>query len=198
MQETVVDLIRHGQPEGGRRYRGHAIDDPLSEEGWVSMWQAIGEHAPWDIVISSPLQRCHAFALAVANQQDLPLFVETDLKEVGFGHWEGQIPQQIQKNKLAEYEAFYRDPVNCRPEGAEPLDGFIQRVTQAYQHIIQHQAGKHCLVVTHAGVIRVIVAYILQAPPVAMYRMQVSNAGVTRIRHNKYGAQLEFHNGRLS
>ena len=37
MSDTVIDLIRHGEPVGGRRYRGH-IDDPLSERGWQQMW----------------------------------------------------------------------------------------------------------------------------------------------------------------
>ena len=33
---TRIDLIRHGEPVGGRRYRGQ-IDDPLSEKGWKQM-----------------------------------------------------------------------------------------------------------------------------------------------------------------
>ena len=34
VKETLVDFIRHGEPEGGRRYRGNAVDDVLSEKGW--------------------------------------------------------------------------------------------------------------------------------------------------------------------
>jgi len=30
---TTIDLLRHGEPVGGKRYRGQ-IDDPLSEKGW--------------------------------------------------------------------------------------------------------------------------------------------------------------------
>ena len=30
---TTIDLIRHGQPLGGDRFRGQ-LDDPLSEAGW--------------------------------------------------------------------------------------------------------------------------------------------------------------------
>ena len=28
MRDTLVDLIRHGEPTGGRRYRGNGADDP--------------------------------------------------------------------------------------------------------------------------------------------------------------------------
>ena len=44
--ETIIDLIRHGEPEGGRAFRGHSIDDPLSEKGWQQMW---------DVLAKSPL-----------------------------------------------------------------------------------------------------------------------------------------------
>ena len=57
-EETLIDLLRHGEPEGGRAYRGHSIDDPLSETGWQQMWAAVGYHKPWEQIVSSPLQRC--------------------------------------------------------------------------------------------------------------------------------------------
>jgi len=37
--------MRHGEPVGGRAYRGHSIDDPLSEKGWQQMWDAVGDDA---------------------------------------------------------------------------------------------------------------------------------------------------------
>lgn len=30
---TIIDLLRHGDVEGGQKYRGQ-LDDPLSELGW--------------------------------------------------------------------------------------------------------------------------------------------------------------------
>ena len=38
---TQIDVIRHGEPKGGRRYRGYGIDDPLTETGWQQMWTAM-------------------------------------------------------------------------------------------------------------------------------------------------------------
>ena len=42
---TTIDLIRHGEPVGGRKYRGQ-IDDPLSDKGWTQMRQAVADHKP--------------------------------------------------------------------------------------------------------------------------------------------------------
>ena len=44
MPDTIVDLIRHGEPAGGQRYRGHRVDDPLTEKGWSQMWNSVGEY----------------------------------------------------------------------------------------------------------------------------------------------------------
>lgn len=197
MTDTVIDLIRHGEPVGGRAYRGYNIDDPLSEKGWQQMWDAVGDSCPWQHIISSPLSRCHSFARSLAEDNQLSLTVEENFKEVGFGSWEGLTPDQIKANNLAEYEAFYRDPVNQRPAGAEPLDEFYSRVVGAYHKTVTDHAGQHILVVTHAGVIRAIIANTLHAAPKGMYRIKVENAGITRIRYHDQQGTLELLNASL-
>ena len=197
MQETIIDLIRHGQPEGGSVYRGHTIDDPLSKLGWSQMWQAVGDFAPWQQVVTSPMQRCHSFAEQLALKHTLPLSTEKRFEEVGFGSWEGLSRKQIQENNPQEYKDFYHDPINCRPSGAEPITDFIDRVRCAYEDTLQQHAGQHCLIVAHAGVIRAIIAHVTHAAPIGLYRIQVKNAGISRIRHGQYGSMLDFHNTSL-
>lgn len=198
MPETTIDLIRHGEPEGGRAYRGHSIDDPLSEKGWQQMWNAVADLAPWDQIISSPLKRCHAFAEALSKKYMIPCEVEDNFKEIGFGCWEGRTPDQIKADNLQEYENFYLDPVNCRPAGAEPLDSFIQRVTKSYQLALERYTGKHILIVAHAGVNRALIANALSAPPVGLYRIKVNNAGLSRLKHDHLGNHLIYHNVALA
>ena len=194
MTDTVIDFIRHGEPVGGRAYRGHGIDDPLNEKGWQQMWRAVGEQCPWTHIITSPLQRCKAFADELAARHGLSVSVDDRLREVGFGEWEGKTPDQLKQERLDEYLAFYSDPVNNRPPGAEDLDAFIDRVVESYHYIAKHYADKHTLVVTHAGVMRAIIAHVVHAEPLGLYRIKVDNAGITRIRINERGPMLEYHN----
>lgn len=91
----VIDLLRHGDPVGGRAYRGNRINDPLSEKGWQQMWAAIPSEVQWQHIVTSPLSRCHEFSAALAEKFDLPLTVEKDFREVGFGDWEGRTPDEI-------------------------------------------------------------------------------------------------------
>jgi alpha-ribazole phosphatase/probable phosphoglycerate mutase len=192
--ETIIDFIRHGEPEGGSRYRGNSIDDPLSEKGWSQMRTAVGNACPWQRVVSSPLLRCHAFAREFCQQNSLPLTTDDRLKEVGFGAWEGFTREQVQARDLAQYKAFYADPVNHRPPGAEPLADFFTRVSQAMGAIAADFSGQQILVVAHAGVIRAALARVLEVPEGAAYRVQVVNAGLTRICHGPDGFKLAFVN----
>jgi probable phosphoglycerate mutase len=198
MPNTTIDLIRHGEPVGGRAYRGHTIDDPLSEKGWQQMWEGVGKQTPWQQIITSPLIRCAEFANALANTHTIPINVEPAFREVGFGEWEGKTPDQIRQENPQQYEAFYQDPINARPPGAEPLDSFIERVITAYQDVISRYQGQHLLIVAHAGVIRAITAHVLYAAPIGMYRIKVKNGHITRIQHDPIGGHLLFQNCLLS
>jgi len=194
MKDTVVDFLRHGEPVGTSTYRGNGVDDPLSEKGWSQMWDVVGDYCPWDVVFCSPLSRCRMFAEALTKEYSIPLKVENSLKEVGFGSWEGRERTEIQKNNADEYAAFYRDPVNCRPLGAEPLGDFANRVSGVFESMLETCPGEHILVVTHAGVIRAAMMSVTGKPAVEAYGIKISKASFTRFRQGSYGTKLEFHN----
>ncbi len=195
--ETIIDLIRHGEPVGGRRYRGHAIDDQLTEKGWQQMWKAVGSFNGWQQIISSPLKRCRAFADELGKRHRINVTVEHGFKEVGFGEWEGLSHDDVKVGKKTAYQAFLNDPVNQRPPNAEALDCFIQRVDSAYNTVLTRYQGQHCLIVAHAGVIRAVTGLTVHAAPAGLYRIKINNGGITRIRHTENGGILEFLNGSI-
>lgn len=197
---TTIDLIRHGEPVGGRRYRGQ-IDDPLSDKGWQQMREAVGEHHPWDIIYSSTLSRCSEFARELAGRHDLPLEFDARLMEIGFGSWEGRTAEELMRDDPETLNHFWSDPLNHRPEGAEALGDFRDRVVSAWQEILEAQAGRHILIVGHAGMMRMIIRHVLEMPLENLFRIQVPNAGITRIQVDGLGRsalpRLVFHAGHL-
>ena len=74
MSETIIDLFRHGEPEGGKKYRGYSVDDPLSEKGWSQMWDAIEGCKDWDCIVTSPMLRCREFSEKLSQKLDLPFY----------------------------------------------------------------------------------------------------------------------------
>ena len=158
---TQIDVIRHGEPVGGRRYRGHGVNDPLTEKGWQQMWGAVADCSDWQHIASSPLSRCLDFAQQLSKKLRIGYSVDDRFKEVGFGTWEGLTPDEIIANDIDALKQFYKDPIRNRPEGAEPLESFSSRVWDAYEDISRKHVNEKVLIVGHAGVIRAITANIL-------------------------------------
>lgn len=196
MRPTLVDLMRHGEPEGGVRFRGHGTDDPLSALGWAQMWYSVGDLSPWDQVISSPMARCRDFAAALAGRHGLPLAVMQDLREIGMGTWEGHSPEELQRTDPQALDAFRLDPVGQRPPGSETLATLSERVGRLYEDLLALYPGRHLLLVCHSVVSRAIIGRALRAAPECWYRIRIDYAGVTRIRHDRFGASLQCVNAR--
>lgn len=178
---TQLDFLRHGEPVGGRRYRGQ-IDDPLSDKGWAQMRAATAGTRPWDAIVSSPLARCAAFAEWLAGETGLSLSFDARLKEVGFGDWEGRTAEELQRDDPDRVFEFKRDPVGRRPPGAEALADFHARAVAAYEAILARHVGGHVLVVAHAGVMRMAICHVLGLSVAHAYRLNVASAGVARIK----------------
>lgn len=182
---TTIDLLRHGEPVGGRRYRGQ-IDDPLNDRGWQEMRYATSTGTPWQAIISSPLRRCRDFAVELGEQLALPLSIDERLKEVGFGVWEGQTGEMLRQQDDQVLTRFYQDPIRHRPQGAEPLNDFSTRVNEALQDAIEGHRGKHILVIAHAGVIRCALSLTLNLPIGNMYRLSIAPASLSRIQFDDH------------
>jgi alpha-ribazole phosphatase/probable phosphoglycerate mutase len=197
---ATLDLMRHGEPVGGRKYRGQ-LDDPLSEKGWMQMRRAVGEHCPWQAIVSSPLLRCADFARELAARHGLLLAMDDRLVELGFGAWEGRTADELTAEDPDALVRFRRDPVAHAPPGAEPLASFRGRILEAWNALREQHHGKHVLVIAHAGVIRMMVAHVLDIPLQHIFRRQVPSAGLTRLRLESNGddlfPQLLFHAGSL-
>ncbi len=211
MSGRLVDLLRHGEVQGGPCFRGRR-DDPLTERGWQQMDQALtalanAQGARWDALICSPATRCQAFAQQFPRARALSLAVHPALAERDFGAWEGLRASEI---PLAELSAFWADPQAFDPPQAEPFAAFRRRVAEAWwalvaaagtapvpgpddgQHDGQHdgQTGwRHGLIITHGGVIRVVLGEILGLADASLLLLEVPPAGITRIRLHEGGGR---------
>ena len=151
--------------------------------------------------MSSPLRRCADFAQELAQKHSLPLEVDNRLREIGFGEWEGQTPKDLTDVDPDILIRFWSDPIQNKPPGAEPLATFRKRIASVLNDVTAKHTGRHVLIVGHAGVIRMTMLNILDVPLEGIFRITVPNAGITRIRFDKYERniipRLIFHAGTL-
>jgi broad specificity phosphatase PhoE len=198
-QTTTIDLLRHGECEGGHVYRG-SLDLPLSETGWQQLRDKVGEINCWTHIVSSPMQRCACFASEVSARCERPLQVIDNFREVHFGDWEGRPIAEVWREQGSDARRFFADPVNAAPPNGEPMRDFEQRVVAAWQHLLQTFRGEHVLLVMHGGTIRILLAHVLAMPLHRMANVDVPYASASRIRVHHHAdhedfASLVFHNG---
>lgn len=197
---TTVDLLRHGEPEGGQKFRG-AVDDALSLHGWEQMRATVGDYRDWQVIVSSPLIRCAAFARELAERLDRPLEIVPEFVELSFGVWEGRSVADVNATDPLTLARFWRDPVAHPIPGGEPVADFDRRVGRAWNALLERHRGRHLLLVAHGGIIRMVLRQLLEIPVRRIWRIEVPFAAISRIRqHRDPDAEphLVFHNGRLT
>lgn len=177
---TTVDLLRHGEPQGGPRFRG-TLDDPLNGTGWAQLEAATAD-GEWDCIVASPLRRCCEFAQALAQARNLPLQVEADFREISFGRWEGLTAAQVRAEYGTALTRFWQDPVAFPPPDGEPMADFCARVEGAWQRLLRRARGQRVLLVGHGGTHAMLLRAVLGMPLSHSWRLRLGYAGFARLR----------------
>ena len=170
----IVDLLRHGETERGGGFRG-SLDDALTETGWEQMRQAVRGSVEWDLIVTSPLQRCAKFAAELAQQRGVAWIIHPDLRELHFGEWEGRHAQDLMRDQADLLARFWDDPYAVTPPGGEPVAAFRRRVLNAMVRLRDEYAGRRVLIVSHAGVMRLLLARARSLPDRDLLQVEVSH-----------------------
>lgn len=157
-----LDFLRHGETSLSHTLRGRT-DDALTAKGWAQMRSTLTQSEQtgqaWDVIYSSPLQRCRLFAEQWAEQKQLPLYIEPNLQEMDFGEWEAQSTERLYQLYPDELAQFWQTPLSFTPPQAESLLTFKSRVVESIQILTQQmyaQGWTRALIISHGGVIKLL------------------------------------------
>ena len=170
-----LDLLRHGETELGGGLRG-SLDDALTQNGWTQMRAAVVAGGPWDRLVSSPLQRCARFAAELGEQLNLPVQLDKDLQELHFGAWEGQSAAALMETDAEALGLFWADPYAFTPPQGEPVSDFAARVLGAVARLHRAYAGERVLLISHGGVMRLLLAQARGLPREQLLNVEVAHA----------------------
>ena len=193
---TTIVLVRHGRTAltEARKISGGDGDDPeLSEAGLAdarAVAQAlkqIGSQGPWQriapvsAVVSSPMIRTRQTAAAIAATFGLTAYENENLREIGFGDWDGLTNEEA---KASDPEAWenWRGSWTVSPPNGESLEVFDARLQQARREITEQHAGKTVVVVAHVMPIRGFLRWAFDAATAAYWRPQIAPCSITIIR----------------
>ncbi len=151
--DTLISTIRHGLTELNRdkRVGGHT-DVPLLEVGRQQAKAARAEFAgtPYDLVISSPLQRAIETATIVTGLQPGELVIEPLCIERFFGEMEGLTRQQVeQRFPQVVYLQIDQIGYSLNPPGGESYEVLRQRAEQFLEKLLAKYGGHRLVISSH-------------------------------------------------
>jgi len=163
----MITLVRHGEVEAAYRhcYNGHN-DISLSPKG-KEQAQSLArrlEGDTFDAVYCSDLKRCRETLKPIIADTCLQVndvIYTPKLREKSWGRHEGMTFDAIAEQEGLVYEDFLQW---IRALDGEPYDDYIGRINTFFMRELTLTPHNRVLVVTHAGVIRVLM-HLLQGIP---------------------------------
>jgi broad specificity phosphatase PhoE len=184
-------LVRHGETDwnlSGQIMGARPV--PLNQTGIVQAARLALQLTalPAPSLYSSPMVRARQTADILASTLHVPVIEEPGLSEIGVGEWEGRYWNEFDGHPARV--DFYRLTEDARAPGGETLGQVQRRAVTAVRSMARGADAGPAVLVTHADVIRTIVAHYLEADLQTVRHMQISHASVTALRINGFSGTL--------
>jgi len=157
---TVLLLVRHGHtPTAGKVLTGWQRGVHLTEHGREQA-EALArrlQETTVAAIYSSPLERCRETAAPLARARGIPVRVHRGLIETGYGDWTGRSIPQLRRTRL--WRTLQQSPSAIRFPGGETLRDVQARALDAVEAISDEHPHGTVVVVTHADVVRMLLAH---------------------------------------
>ncbi len=138
-----------------------------------------------DIIFSSPMERTLKIAKAISDETNKDIEIVDDLKEINFGIFEGKTHEEICRDHKDEYDSWSADYVNYRVSQGESLRDLHNRINKFVNELKKLYEDKTCLLVTHGGVIRVLITILLGLDIEKMWNFKTPPGSVVEVEYNK-------------
>lgn len=162
--------------------------------------QQAAELANWlkrqrlDIVYASPMKRVQQTLAAMANNGAPNPVILPDLHEVHFGDWTGLGWEEVQdKFGISAFQWLDQLERGAIPN-AETGAGYRARIEPCLRKILQESSRKNAAVFCHGGVIRMMLAILLDLPLSKMSAFEIDYASVTRVELFPHKTEVRFLN----
>lgn len=146
----------------------------------------------FDAIYSSPLQRCTKLAIALQSSLNVDSHtVHEHLKELDFGDWELQAWDDISRDI---FDVWAKDYASLAPPNGETFSQLQQRGLQFLTQMQTKHAGEHIVVITHGGMIRALIANVLNMELKGLFRITIDYASMTQLDFSQAVPKINFVN----
>lgn len=190
-------LIRHGESQANvdgllaGRTPGIALTDRGRGQA-LALGEALSE-VPFELVVSSPLQRCLETREAIFGV-DTEVLQDESLTEVDYGAWSGEPLATLAKDPL--WATVQQQPSRMTFPGGENLGDMSRRVVGAVRTLdaeVSREFSEQSVwaAVTHGDVIKAVVADALGMHLDAFQRIAVAPASLSIIHYGAGGVMVQ-------
>jgi probable phosphoglycerate mutase len=177
---ALVILVRHGQTDenvSGRISGQGPV--PLNARGQEQARVVAEALAPLGVnyIFSSPLVRARQTAEFLAARLQQSIEEIPDLREVGYGDWEGKTFNEMRTHPVA-HQVFH-DPINATFPNGESLVGVQQRGIRVIEWVRNTYPQAIVTLVSHGDVIRTALAHYLGMPFNEYRRLDLDNGAIS-------------------
>jgi len=182
---TTLYLLRHGAIDRSKAdcFIGQT-DPPLSPEGrlqacsWRKELQNVAFTAAW----ASDLKRTTETAGIIFEERVKCVKTSKQLREIHLGEWDGVPRDHVRKVHAELWRARGKNLAEFKPPGGESFRELQKRVVSQVMRIATDSSGKVCIV-THAGVIRVLICHFLQIPLSNLLRLRLDYGSLSLVSY---------------
>jgi probable phosphoglycerate mutase len=188
MKETEIILIRHGETEWNSQLRmqGHS-NSALSEVGRGQI-QALGEwmkNVSFDHIYSSDSLRARQTAEAITQYSGDTLQFDQRIREKNLGVFEGLTSIEARERHPEIYLLFKTGGANYVIDEGESTQQVLYRALEFIEEIRLRHPEQRVVMVTHGGVVRVLMKHTLGLSIDARTSFLIKNTGIFRLVWNE-------------
>jgi alpha-ribazole phosphatase len=143
-----------------------------------------------DAIASSDLVRCLETAQIIGAPRHLTPRSRPELREIALGEWDGQSFAAIQRRDPQAFQERGSRIADHRPPGGESFRDLDGRIGPFFERLLQLSQSR-TLVVTHAGVIRVLLCRLLGMPLENLFSIDVAYGTLSIIAIRPSGVRLQ-------
>ncbi len=184
---THILLVRHGETEWNVIERVQGWTDIALNVAGTAQAAALAERLrdmPLTAVYSSDSARAVQTATPAAEQHGLVVQTMPELREKGFGVWEGLTKNDLERDYADLWHRYHvLHELDSAIPGGETYTQVLERMRDALCQILDAHPGEDdtVLVATHGGSGRAFVLFALQAPLSTLQRLRLDNTSLSRL-----------------
>ncbi len=188
-------LIRHGQTDWNKDHRIMGRTPvSLNEEGRIGVGNLARELAVKRIpvVYTSTVTRAHETARLLAAAWGAELREESRLDESTFDEWVGKTYRELSDDE--EFQRYFDRPTAARFSKDEGMADIQKRALAAVDRILAEVRTGRAAVVSHADVIKPILAHYLGMQLDAIHRLSIANSSSSLVEFREEGPRIRYVN----